>query len=410
MLQAWFPPAWALAGSLIAIATIGVPGFFMNTYIGGSIPATGGALLLGALPRLARRPGTRNALWMAAGWLLLLHSRPFEGMALTLTTAVILLFLWYRKGLLSRRLFLPVFAPLGAMIVTGLALTCFYNLQVTGDPLKMPYQVNRETYGWPENLAILPPVAVQHRHYILSVMHQQELEHRDIYSSFGRLIDNVITRIADSWAFYIGPLLTIPMLFLLRRFQDRRTRILLAIAILMCGLNALQLVLYPPHLAAISVVFFALVTQGLRHLYVTMRRHSPARLARFAAAACVCLVLIGAIRFYSPKTSLVLTFWQKVHEKHRDARAAVVARLEQRISPQLIMVRYRSDHSPHQEWVYNSANIDKSKLVWAREMDPAANQALLKYFANREAWLLEPDTLPLRLTPYLHDQSQLSRR
>ncbi len=52
----------------------------------------------------------------------------------------------------------------------------------------------------------------------------------------------------------------------------------------------------------------------------------------------------------------------------------------------LIIVRYESGHSPHDEWVYNDADIDRAKVVWAREMDPQQNQKLLKYFANRQAW------------------------
>ena len=36
---------------------------------------------------------------------------------------------------------------------------------------------------------------------------------------------------------------------------------------------------------------------------------------------------------------------------------------------QLAIVRYASDHAPFDDWVYNAANIDKSKVVWAREAE-----------------------------------------
>ena len=42
----------------------------------------------------------------------------------------------------------------------------------------------------------------------------------------------------------------------------------------------------------------------------------------------------------------------------------------------------------YREWVYNEANIDGAKVVWAREMDTAHNRKLLEYFADRCVWLL----------------------
>jgi hypothetical protein len=68
--------------------------------------------------------------------------------------------------------------------------------------------------------------------------------------------------------------------------------------------------------------------------------------------------------------------------------------------PQLVLVRYSSDHNPLAEWVYNHADIDQEKVVWARDMSAAQNEELLHYFKDHRVWVLEPDQIPPRLLPY----------
>jgi hypothetical protein len=81
-------------------------------------------------------------------------------------------------------------------------------------------------------------------------------------------------------------------------------------------------------------------------------------------------------------------------------RAALLERLEQQPGRHLVIVRYAPEHSVHAEWVYNDADIDAAKVVWAREMDAANNRRLLEYFYDRHAWLLEPDKTPPQLVDY----------
>jgi hypothetical protein len=50
--------------------------------------------------------------------------------------------------------------------------------------------------------------------------------------------------------------------------------------------------------------------------------------------------------------------------------------------------------------LYNLANIDGSKVVWAREMDATDNSELLRYYKDRTAWLVEPDANPVAVVPY----------
>lgn len=52
------------------------------------------------------------------------------------------------------------------------------------------------------------------------------------------------------------------------------------------------------------------------------------------------------------------------------------------------------------DWVYNEANIDGGRIVWARDMGEERNRELLQYYCNRSVWYLNADEVPPKLMPY----------
>jgi hypothetical protein len=402
MMQGWLPRAWALFGTLIVILKIGIVGFWMNSYLSGAVPAIGGALLIGALPRL-RRMDSRplHAVLAAGGVVILMNSRPFEGAVLSLAALVYLYHPLRRRFQKSGgHVLRMVVLPTALLLAAGIAFTAYYCWRVTGSPVRMPYQVNRDTYGWPENLAFLPAKAVQVRHKVMRDMYTKEVQHHDIYKTPERLLDNLITRLFDNWTFFFGGVLTGPLLLLPLVWLDRRTQPLVLFLGVIVGLNLAQMVLYPYHLGPVVPIMFAIVTQGIRHLYVSISRISRLRGLALAAAFPLCLILVGAMKQEADDLNLPMAYWERAYEPHRGARAGIEEWLEARPGPQLVIVRYSSWHSPDQEWVYNRADIDHSKVVWAREMGGATDRKLREYFRDRETWLLKADVFPPHVVRY----------
>jgi hypothetical protein len=401
MMHAWLPPKWALYGTLLAILAFGLSTLWMNSYLGGAVPGIGGALVLGAVRRLRHDglPKARQSILLGIGVVLLMNTRPFEGMVLTLAALV------YLALGASRRAWTQIAVPAGLILCAGLMFTGYYNWRVTGSPVRMPYEVNRDTYGWPENLGFLPIKHVTFQHRVLRDMYRKETAHHTIYSSWNSFVDSLDVRAFENWSFFFGPVLTIPLLLLPSVFLDRRTRPLIVILAVMLGLNLFQMVLYPYHLGPIVPALFAVIAQGSRHIYVLLSHTKSARGLAFALLLPLCVAAVSTMKLEAGDLGIPLSYWEHGAEAHADARAYIQAWLSRRPRKQLVIVHYSSRHSPDQEWVYNGADIDNSKVVWAREMDAASDAGLLSYFKDREVWLLNADSYPQRVRPYDADST-----
>lgn len=55
-------------------------------------------------------------------------------------------------------------------------------------------------------------------------------------------------------------------------------------------------------------------------------------------------------------------------------------------------------HFVFEEWVYNTADIDSQKIIWALDKGPEQNDAVVRYYAGRKLWLSLADDRSL--VPY----------
>ena len=72
-----------------------------------------------------------------------------------------------------------------------------------------------------------------------------------------------------------------------------------------------------------------------------------------------------------------------------ERRFALIERLSSLDRPQLVIVRYPSpDWHLGDEWVYNGADIDGQRVIFAHDLGADQDRALLDYYWDRAALLL----------------------
>jgi hypothetical protein len=411
MLQAWLPPKWALLGGVLAVLRLGLFSYWINTYSGaGSIAALGGALVLGACPRFMKTAQMRYSLLMAVGIVLLATSRPYEGVLLCLPVVIVLgrwmLFGKNRPAMSAvvRRIAFPVAVIIAAMVWMG-----YYDYRAFGNPLTPPYQVNRATY------AVAPYYVWQHvrpepvyRHAVMREFytHYELLDFGHVQTLLGFVPQSLI-KAARAARYFSGIALLFPLIMLPRVVRDRRIRFLLvSTAVLIAGM-AIEIFLFPHYIAPFTAVFYAIGLQAMRHLRVWMPGGQPVGVAltRLIVSLCfvMCILRVDAERLHlqvpESSTSEGLAEWYGPGEFGTD-RAQIESKLERMSGRQLVIVRYAEHHNPINEWVYNAPDIDKSNVIWAREMDESKNLELIRYYKDRKVWLVQPDLQPAGLSSY----------
>jgi hypothetical protein len=420
MLQTWVGEGWALLGGFLAVIRFASFSYWDNSYWGGAMAAIGGALVLGALPRIKGQHHLRNALLMGLGFAILANSRPYEGLFFGIPVAVALL-VWLgklKRPELGRALKRAV-VPLLAVLVLTLVAMGYYFWRTTGSPFNTPYFVYEHTYNpvplfpW-ESLRRIPA-------YHHTVFQNNFLKYFALpqYQRTQSLIGLALKELSAGflfWTFFLGPLLTLPLVIAVMTlpygFSWKDTRAGTRFLLLVCGVTLAGEVLptaYAPHYSApITCIILALVLVALRRVQSLHFRDRPfgVFIVRAVPAIGLLLLILFAVthtigwpqKLTNPKNSMLT--WCSLMRTNTE-RASMLAKLRRYPSRQLVIVRHKDIYGNNFfEWVYNRAELNSAKVIWARDMGPAKNQELIRYYKNRRVWLVDVDDQPPKLEPY----------
>ncbi len=394
MLRAWTTPAWALAGGVLAVVEFGPLNQWMNGYWGGALAAVAGCMVFGALPRLAERVTTRDALILGSGLTIHFLTRPYE--SLFLMIAVVLFFIpTAKKVLRATPMLFIAFLP-------AIGITLLQNKSVTGHWTMLPYQLSQYQYGVPASLTFQPN-PVPHR----ELTPQQQLEYKSqlaFRESDKETLQSYLLRLEYRVRFYrfffLAPLfLAIPAFCFAAIREFRYAWVLLTLLLFALGIN-----LFPAfqlhYLGAVTSLFVLMSVVGLREI----ARWSPeaSRLILFLCA--IHFVFWYGLHVFEEedfaRAMMRYETWDSINHNNPERRIFVNHQLAEIPGQILVFVRYSPRHIFQEEWVYNEASIDSARVIWARDLGSQENDKLRALYPGREVLVLDADARPPQLSPY----------
>jgi hypothetical protein len=389
MLQGWVPRRWALVGGVLAVIQFGPFGYWSQSYWGGAVAGTGGAIIFGALPRLLRRADARTGLVLGIGLAVLSISRPFEGLVVSLP--VLGLLAWRRREAAVR-----IAVPVAVVMGLSLTATALHNHAVTGQALVLPYQHHERLYGVGQSFLFLAPTdRPEHANPRLAGYHHGWLEetyarHKTLAGWWARKR----TDFGTAGGYLLGPALLLPLLLLPGARRRRSVRIAaVPIGLVLLGATV-TIAVHPHYLAPALGPLWLLIVQGIRVAARPLRR--------IPAGALGVLLLLGMGAFlwkaWRPDPFLRFQPWRTCSTD----RPRIAEELSAAGGKHVVFVRYAPGFDVHDEWVYNLADLASAPVIWAHDLGDAANAGLMRGRPDRAAWLVEvrPEEPRVTLTKY----------
>jgi hypothetical protein len=357
-----------------------------------------------------------------------------------------------------------ILSPLAAILVCIVGFVAYYNSRVTGSPIVFPHFIEQRMYiTTPVFLwqRAKPPRTYANQQFddfynnFMPSLYQ---------TSWDSAVGQLEWKATEFWQFFLGPALLIPFLALPWLLGDRYIRLLLfQLALSAIGLWVVVFY-HAHYAAPTAATLYLLLMQSLRRMRgwqfgeraigVGLTRlvvlfsvligpvyfvhtiisesntifdwlHGHFMLVLAVTVFALVILRLGSLRTVpSGRPSwaissiefvlVVLILLQAcviernlhpddypvVDDLNEPFRKPVEQHLAATPGQHLVLVRYSKDHNSGEEYVYNDADIDHAKTVWAREIPGMDLTPLLTYFRSRDVWLFEPDADNGSVSPY----------
>src|SRR5262245_18227315 len=112
----------------------------------------------------------------------------------------------------------------------------------------------------------------------------------------------------------------------------------------------------------------------------------------------VCMQMI-AYMAQTIETQRSIDRLQSKHAKITQKESIEQQLLKKHPGRHVVFVSYARLPSPHEEWIYNPADVDDAPVIWALDLGCTQNEKLLRYYAGRSVWSFKPAE-SLNLTHY----------
>ena len=395
MLYGWLPSRWAFYGGLMTAVHAGFVLDWGLSFNGEQVATTGGALLLGSLPRLRRSCQPWTALALGVGLAVLANSRPAEGFVLAAVVMVILA--WWvmqQESLTVGSVVVRLVLPLAFILLPTAVAMAHYNKEVTGNYLRLPYQVHTQQYMY--SPLFFWQSAERPAHYGAKAIEDfyagWEFRQYQSQTTPTGWLRGRAKRLLRASLFYLPPVLLLACIALPSALRRRKARVaMLPVLILMALMTVAWVWFSPRYLAPCAAAFMLLMMLAMRQLRWL-------KVGSFPLGKWLVRSIILSHGTVSLLILLGIVFQNESQGWHLD-RANIERDLGRSGGEHIILVRYAEKHNPHHEWVYNAAEIDAADVIWSRSLGTERDQRLRDYFHDRSIWYLDADVQPPRLLP-----------